>query len=81
MARLFAGINCDVQSQIPMIVIFNSPKDYPGKFVGRLWDLDKPTQVLTVKDTLEDVRNEIPFGFINIGRHVSDDPVIVEVWI
>ena len=76
-----AGINCAVQSQIPMIVIFNSPKDYPEKYVGRLWDLDKPTQVLTVKDTLEEVRAEIPFGFINIGRHASDDPAIVEVWI
>lgn len=29
---------------IPMIVIYNSPKDFPGEFVGRLFDGMKPTK-------------------------------------
>lgn len=29
-------------TRMPLITVYNSPTDYPGKFVARLWDIDKP---------------------------------------
>lgn len=67
--------------RMPIIVIYKDTKDYPGQYMARLWDLMSPTKVVVVKDTLEEIRKEIPAGFINIGRMSIDDPVIVECWI
>ena len=30
----------------PVVVIYNSPEDYKGYFVARIWDMDKPTNML-----------------------------------
>lgn len=66
---------------IPMIVVYKNPSDYPDKYIARLWDLDKPTEFIAVKDTLEEIRSAIPCRFVNNGRRPNDDPVIVEVWV
>lgn len=34
---------------MPMIVVYKSPRDFPGKYVARLFRLDKPTNVVVVK--------------------------------
>lgn len=78
------GVFSDCKSfikRMPIIVVYKDTKDYPGQYVARLWDLITPTEVVVVKNTLEEIRNEIPEGFINIGRMSNDDPVIVESWI
>lgn len=64
----------------PMIVIYDNPRDIPGKFVARLWKYGRATMDCVVKDTLEEIRQEIPPGFYRMGRQHMDDPVIVEVW-
>jgi hypothetical protein len=66
--------------------IYNSPKDFPGKFIAREWELtgegSKPSQSNYVTgDTLEEVRKQLPKFMTVIPRHESDDPCIVEVWI
>ena len=30
--------------QFPLLTVYNSPKDYPGKFVARVFDLNKATK-------------------------------------
>jgi hypothetical protein len=70
-----------IVKRMPIVVVYKNTKDYPGQFVARLWDLITPTEVVVVKGTLEEIRNEIPKGFVNIGRMSFDDPVIVESWI
>lgn len=65
----------------PIICVYNGPTDYPGQFVARLWDLDKPTRYIVVADTLEAVRAAIPEDMIRFHRDQSDDPCIVESWI
>lgn len=61
--------------------VYNSPKDYPGKFVARRWELTTPTDDVIVADTLDEVRERLPLGLYPLDRHPGDDPVIVETWL
>lgn len=66
---------------IPMIVIYKKPLDYPDKYVARLWDTNKVTEFAVIKDTLEEVRAEIPEGMNRLAPSSGDDHVIEEVWL
>lgn len=67
--------------KMPLIVIYRNPSDYQGKFVARLWDMQSPTNLVVVKDTLEQIRKAIPPKFVKLERATDDDPNIVEVWL
>jgi hypothetical protein len=41
----------------------------------------RPTDLLIVAATLEQVRQQLPPGLTNIGRQPGDDPVIEGVWL
>lgn len=69
----------------PVFTVYESPKDYPGKFVIRRWiGMDPDREPVAVGDTLEDVRAELkklnPY-LVRLERDVLDDPVILETWI
>ena len=66
---------------MPVIVIYENPKDYPGYFVARLFDMQQPTLLAAIKETLVEARRAVPRTMICINRHESDDPAIVESWI
>lgn len=68
-------------TRMPLITVYNSPTDYPGKFVARLWDIDKPTAFVATADTLDELRDSIPDAMHRLDRRQDDDPCIVEVWI
>ena len=68
-------------STFPIICIYSSPKDYPGKFIARLWDVTVPTQIVAIADSLEEIRKAKPAEMVIIDRQPKDDPVIVETWI
>ena len=68
------------EAELPMIVIYENPTDFPGKFVARLWDMIWPTDLHVVKDTYEELLEEIPDFMVKIQRLPFDDPVIKEVW-
>lgn len=75
-------LDADVSDiELPIITIYDNPKDYPGKFVARLFDINKPTNCITLADTLEEIRETLPYGMIPLMRHPKDDEKIVEVWI
>ena len=69
--------------------VYERPKDFPGKFVCRLFRIypghtsrDGPTDIGFVEDTLEAVRERMRGrGLTMLPRDPSDDPVIVECWI
>ncbi len=82
----FLGVNWFEKVQVfPIFTIYFSPKDFPGKYVVRLFDADKPLRLIAVKDTLDQARatipQEPPFGFLRVDRSEKDDPVIVETWL
>lgn len=66
--------------------VYESPTDYPGKFVVRGFEIkngqvipeDKP---LCISDSLREARKAIPDTFINLGRSAKDDNCMLEVWI
>lgn len=74
-----------------MVVIYNGPADYPGKFVARLWELSTrpprhepewvPTQRRVLGETLEEVRKfAMAPGRLCFPRQPDDDACIVECW-
>ncbi len=67
----------------PMIAIYRIPKDYPGKYVARIYDLDKPTNVVMIKDTLEELQEDIGKNtkLIYIPRSIEDHETVEGVWI
>ncbi|MEN2749265.1 hypothetical protein [Sphingomonas sp. T9W2] len=63
-----------------------NPNDYPGQHVARrhvIMPAEEagPTDDLRIADNLDQVREQLPAGLVNLGREPTDDPVIVESWI
>lgn len=67
--------------KLPIIVVYDSPADFPGKYVGRLWDVDKWTKYAVVRDSLQSLHETIPPRFYRLERQHGDDPVILETWL
>lgn len=70
--------------ECPIIAIYINPEDYPKNAVARLFDLDKPTNVVLVKKSLEELREDIIKSFpdmVRFDRAKSDTRSIVETWI
>lgn len=68
-------------SIIPVVAIYKSPKDYPDKYVARLFDLDRPTRFVFVADSYMELLDKIPVQQLTrMEKDPRDDPVIVEVW-
>ncbi len=70
-----------------MIVIYFSPSDYEDKYIARVWTFDPilrrhvPTKFMMIKDTLDEVRQELPPILTKIDRFDNDDKCIVEVYL
>ncbi len=64
-----------------LYTIYRSPKDHPGKWPVRRFELEKPKELLGAPDSLEEARRLVPQGLFNLGRMEEDDPCIYEVWI
>lgn len=70
------------QTTVPIIAVYKHPADYPDKYVARVFDLERPTNLAAVADTYEDLLAAIPTGaMVRIERSPKDDPVIVETWV
>ena len=70
-----------MSNKVELYVVFDKPADYPDLFVVRKFLNDIPGAVVGTADTLQKVREYIPEGLVNIGRHEEDSSKIVEVWI
>lgn len=66
-------------------VVYNSPKDYPNKYVVRRFLIGngtlEPKEVVAISESKNEVLKHIPGDRVKIDRHENDDPVIEEVWI
>ena len=59
------------QGDLPQFVIYNSPRDFPGKYVVRMWLVGHrmgPTALAAAFDTLEQAREFVPLGPIRWPR-------------
>lgn len=70
------------QCKIALITIYNpNTKDYPGKFVARMFDVNIPTIYVVLADTLDEIRSKIPEWMTMCAASKDDDIVILETYI
>lgn len=69
--------------KVPMIAVYRYPEDFPEYCVARIYDLDKPTDTVMVKNTLGEIETDISTntGMFFIPRGAGDVPALVGVWI
>jgi hypothetical protein len=78
----FDQINVHEQCWLPMFVLYFDPKDFPGKYVVRLFDIDQPTHNFTVSDSEEAAIETIPWECrARLNRREDDQPHIVAVFL
>ena len=67
----------------PIWTIYDHPRDYPKRFIVRVFYGLTPEPQSTAHDSLADARVSVQArgGCVNLGRQPKDDPVIVESWI
>ncbi len=75
------NFNLHTLVKVPVITVYNSPDEYPRKYVARLWDIDEPTKFIVIRDSLEEIRKTIPSYMLRIAACSIDDPVIVETYL
>lgn len=76
--------------ELPIWTIYQSPSDFPGKYVVRRFylvggggGLHHDPAPCFVGDTLDDARDSLPHerGLVCMPRQAADLPQIVESWI
>lgn len=63
--------------QMPVIVLYDKPNDYPDAVIARLFDASVPTRFIAKGRTLEEVRRAIPHGMSYIQRDEHDSKTII----
>ena len=68
--------------KLPMVAVYEKPLDFPDKYIARVFDCEKPTNVIIIRDSLEECREDITAaGFlVCLERSPSDVISIVEIW-
>jgi hypothetical protein len=64
-------------------VIYKHPRDYPDKYIARLWRNDQATSSVMIADDIERLRDVLQFemGLVKLMPTPQDDPVIIESWL
>lgn len=44
---------------LPIIAVYKNPEDYPNDCVARVFDLERPTNVIIVKESLKEIMEDI----------------------
>lgn len=68
--------------RFPVIAVHESPEDFKGQCVARVFDMDKPTDTIIVKDTVEEINEDIRRNthMAYMERDPNDVPSLVGVW-
>ena len=72
----FSGLN------VPFIAVYSHPEDFPNKCVARVYELDKPTDTIMLKDTVKEIEEDIKkhTSMIFLPPGPEDVPSLVGVW-
>lgn len=66
--------------KMPLFALYEKPLDFPNNYVARLFDLDQPTNIVLVADTLEELREKLPKGLHRFKREEEDVKALIETW-
>lgn len=67
----------------PCIAVYRNPEDFPGKSVARVYDMDRPTDTVIVRENPIEIAVDILkyTGMRFIPRTEEDVPSLIGVWI
>lgn len=68
----------------PIICIFRKPEDCPDKCVARIFDGVRPTNIVIIRDTVDEIARDISMSFpymLPFARCKGDHKSVVESWI
>lgn len=68
--------------RLPIIAVYDSPEDFPGWAVARLYDTDRPTETVMIRPTVKEIQKEIRenTGMVFFQRGTEDVRSLVGVW-
>lgn len=67
---------------LPIWVVYDHPKDYPGHYVARKWVGETPTREMIAYKDIDELRMSLlAAGLTPLSRSPEDDPSIVETWL
>lgn len=79
------GLEMSICDKVQMYTVYVNPKDYPNKFVMRIFDIDMAgvhaSDKIFVEDDYEQLLKHKPAHTIRSPRASNNDTCIVEVWI
>lgn len=64
-----------------MIVLYETPTDYPGDYVARLWSNNKPTPFMVRRSSEAELIQAIPSFMARLAPEPFDDPNIISIFI
>ena len=68
--------------KMPIIAVYENPKDFPGMIVARVFEMNYPTDTIMVKSSLTEMQQDISkIGMIFLPRTKQDDPKLIGTWI
>lgn len=69
--------------EFPVVAVYKNPLDYPDKVVARIFEMNKPTDTVIVKERLEEIQKDIKenTGLIFVERGADDVKSLVGVWV
>lgn len=68
---------------LPMIAVYKNPDDYPEYCMARIFDMQIPTHVVMVKESLQEIMEDIEehTDMVFLNREVDDVLSLVGVWV
>ena len=69
---------------IPLIVVYDHPKDYPEFYAARLFDSNNPTRAVMINKNLDELRKCIEAKIddaVFMRRAARDDPKIIGTYL
>lgn len=70
--------------KMPVIAVYCRPEDYPENCVARIFDIDKPSNIILIKDDIATIRTDIRNAYPQLFPFppgTGDVPSLVEAWI
>lgn len=70
--------------KVPFIAVYEHPEDFPNDIVARVYDTDKPTNVIIIRQTAGEVEREVKSHFPQahyIPRGPEDVPCLLGAWV
>lgn len=78
-------MNVDISSlKMVIIAVYEHPDDYPDKCVARIYDIDRPTNIVILKDNIMELQQDIRKAFPDkhpFPRGSEDVKCLIEAWI